>query len=111
MSSSDVAPSSMGIRTAAAEKCDHFWIYKKPAGTKEGVEICQFCHQPNPADLDRLASLNLPPADLRDALQRAHDGESPDALVEELRQPLDDQCRRTCEPGDCGFVGTGVCGG
>lgn len=33
-----------------------------------------------PQDLD-----SVPVGKLRDALQRAHDGESPDALVEELR--------------------------
>lgn len=64
-----------------------------------------------PSSLGQRGPIEVKAADLRDALQRAHDGESPDALVEELRQPLDDQCRRTCEPGDCGFVGTGVCGG
>lgn len=60
MSKSDLTPSSLGDRAMVAPKCDHYWIYKSPAGTREGVEICQYCHQPNPADLDRLAMIGAP---------------------------------------------------
>lgn len=83
MSKNDVTPSSMGTHkcpdevcqhyflptpgepvendrstgVAAAEVCDHFWAYHSPAGTKHGIEICEYCHKPNPADIDRLAAL------------------------------------------------------
>lgn len=60
MSQSDVFPSSLGERT------------------RKVLESLQ----PEPAEWP---ALTVPPADLRDALQRAADGESPDALLEELR--------------------------
>lgn len=37
-------------------------------------------------------SVEVPMADLRDALQRAHDGESPDSLMEDLQEALNLAC-------------------
>lgn len=36
--------------------------------------------------------VTVPMGDLRDALQRAHDGESPDALMESLQEALNLAC-------------------
>lgn len=88
MSSSDVTPSSLGVREGHQDnppvlaECDHFWVHRKGAGAPCFVKICSFCGNIDGEDLagelfrligERTAELHRQLSELRGFQTLFHD--------------------------------------